>query len=465
MTEDVSAAAEKGAAREATTPGTVANTLLLQLQLGDPVGAGTSGVVSPLVSAIDGGTYVVKEVPFTAESETHVLREVKFHRLCSACCPGVVRYVFATTSGVKEGEERKMHVVMEACIGEVWELVTQGDGRRPSLPPTPSSFSRQGSQTLNGLERRPSASRPPMVGEGVLSWPGGSPEAALATAPMQMGRPTRAERWMWTQMLTDAVQKMHSIGFMHRDINPWNVLVAADVQKGCRCIRLADFGLGAELPFPDATLEGMESPDFTPLDASAIGSLYSAPELGDKYGFPVDVFSAGMTLIAIWFSAGLGGNGPTITNCEDRLISAVEGVKEAVKAGNAPPEDTLAELEMLGESEKALRGMILRMVAPNAPDRPTAAEVALFCDKHARMFADKSAADTSVVPRLLKALQSIDEQGSGVVPTEQLSSVVQRLSSLNPAADVEALFRASGALREDGATIKYGDFLRWLFRS
>ena len=45
-------------------------------------------------------------------------------------------------------------------------------------------------------------------------------------------------------------------------------------------------------------LRGWYAEGFAPLDSSAIGSLYSAPELGseDGYSLEVDIFSAGIIL-------------------------------------------------------------------------------------------------------------------------------------------------------------------------
>ena len=53
------------------------------------------------------------------------------------------------------------------------------------------------------------------------------------------------------------------------------------MRHGLWHLRLADFGSAVELRGP---LEGLEAPAAAPLDDSALNSLYSAPELGVRYG-------------------------------------------------------------------------------------------------------------------------------------------------------------------------------------
>ena len=52
----------------------------------------------------------------------------------------------------------------------------------------------------------------------------------------------------------------------------------------------------------------MNADGYAPLDESAIGSLYSAPELGSEGGYEgkeVDVYSTGMTIFAIYHAVVL----------------------------------------------------------------------------------------------------------------------------------------------------------------
>lgn len=87
-------------------------------------------------------------------------------------------------------------------------------------------------------------------------------------------------------------------------------------------LKIGDFGLALELP-AEGGLVGPEHPGACPLDVSAIGSLYSAPELGSEGGYDqrVDNFSMGMTLFAIF------------AECHDQeqLTAEVEALKNSAK--------------------------------------------------------------------------------------------------------------------------------------
>ncbi|CAK9080270.1 unnamed protein product [Durusdinium trenchii] len=107
------------------------------------------------------------------------------------------------------------------------------------------------------------------------------------------------ERHTWSAQLCAAVCHCHSLGVLHRDINPWNALLIQE--SGTWNLRLGDFGLAVPC---SGDLQGIEAPGVAPLDASALTSLYSAPELGKRYGYPADVFSLGMTLLALWTERG-----------------------------------------------------------------------------------------------------------------------------------------------------------------
>jgi serine/threonine protein kinase len=80
---------------------------------------------------------------------------------------------------------------------------------------------------------------------------------------------------MW--QLTDAVQFLHSVSVMHRDLKPTNCLVFGKITKLC------DFGLAKNV--------GPESPDSNTLDVGT--EYYRAPEVKTKYSFSADVFSLG----------------------------------------------------------------------------------------------------------------------------------------------------------------------------
>lgn len=94
----------------------------------------------------------------------------------------------------------------------------------------------------------------------------------------------------WMEQLMCAVRYLHSMGVLHRDIKPGNILVHRDTES-TRRLALADFGSSVILYREDQTLE----PDVCTFP-------YASPEMlrGDKYGAPADVWSVGVTMADIF---------------------------------------------------------------------------------------------------------------------------------------------------------------------
>ena len=103
---------------------------------------------------------------------------------------------------------------------------------------------------------------------------------AVAGAPQSP--PTTAECHAWSRSLLDALQAVHDQRVIHRDLSPWNVFVSRG-PDGLRQLRLGDFGMAAQLP-DGKQLSGLEQDGCPPLDDSALGSPFSAPELGATEG-------------------------------------------------------------------------------------------------------------------------------------------------------------------------------------
>lgn len=180
---------------------------------------------------------------------------------------------------------------------------------------------------------------------------------------------TARRRLDWGRTLLQAVECLHAHGVAHRDISPWNCFLS-----GHR-LKLGDFGLACRCPpsgSPSALggLFGMVSDGCAPLDESAVGSLYSAPELGSDAGYEakeVDVYSAGMTLFALWHgvvcAAAVAAGNAVPLDGEEELTSCVERLKG---------DGTLPDVwKRVGGSMGAL---VLRMVNHEPQARPSAGE-------------------------------------------------------------------------------------------
>lgn len=360
-----------------------ANPANLTLYLGPSIGQGTSGIVYPIVSSADGKhslkrdmlihrtlhddrsvpdfdcptsvaamRYVAKEVKLDENTRSSILKEVYLHKTCSKNCSGVVQYLF---SGEAHGENPTLIVVMGACKGELWDVLC---AYRQDVFRSVSKGS-----VKPGLERQASGVSTSSCGSG--------------SSKITSYLPSEGERLSWTQCLCETVLHCHELGVIHRDLNPWNVLIAAERNTDAsRRICLADFGLAVRLPSPLAELSGLESEDAVALDASALGSLYSAPELGVQYGLPADVFSLGMVLLAIWSTVDVSM--PDGGQCEDALVTCTEGVKQAAMDGVDAPHDVLKSIKEGRDS--GLRALIMRMVSARPQERPTAAEACKFVE-------------------------------------------------------------------------------------
>ncbi|CAE7280085.1 Cyclin-dependent kinase 1 [Symbiodinium microadriaticum] len=270
-------------------------TLKLELPLGDAIGEGTSGVVSPVLHSADGGRYAAKRLKCTSPKEALDL-EVRLLRLCSAECSDIVRYAFACETATD------YVLIFEACDVDLWDALT-------------GAWSR--------------------------------------------GKASSMERRAWSMQLCRAVSHCHRLRVLHRDVNPWNVLLVLEGSDSSSA-RLGDFGLAVRMD--SLELRGWETPGAAPLDDSAIGSLYSSPELGDVYGFPADVFSLGMTLLAIWASADLG---------EEELITLVEGAKQAACSASSS-----SHVGSLGKGLPwGLCSVLADALAHQAAARPSAASL------------------------------------------------------------------------------------------
>ena len=212
--------------------------IMCELQCAEFLGAGTSGSVHGLGPSLDGKRYAVKQV--TCPEETGVpspgqLAECRLH----ASLPqhnALLGYRFSWV------HSQKLYILLERVDSELWDALE-----------------------------------------------GGESSAAVDAA----------ERTEWARQLLSAVACLHAHGVAHRDISPWNCFLVNgsttkdDTSTGesasvaappRRELKLGDFGLAVRVPPTGSPaslggLFGMETDGCAPLDESAIGSLYSAPEV------------------------------------------------------------------------------------------------------------------------------------------------------------------------------------------
>jgi serine/threonine protein kinase len=233
--------------------------LVCPVELGSYLGSGMSGSAYEVKGAIDGCRYALKRVELQSE-ESVARARIETRLHAPLVSASIVRYAFCWEEEATEGGGFVLNIILERCDGELWAaLISRGEHEQPSAD----------------------------------------------------------DRLRWSVQLLNALHHLHVHGVAHRDLSPWNVWLSA------RCIKVGDFGLAVPLRAGE-TLSGLSCAEGAELDDSALGSIYSAPELGGQaYDRSVDVFSAGMVLLAIWH----GGCASQRAGDEDALVQLVEGAK------------------------------------------------------------------------------------------------------------------------------------------
>lgn len=145
--------------------------------------------------------------------------------------------------------------------------------------------------------------------------------------------------------LLSALQHLHSLGFVHLDLKPANVLITDSGR-----LKLADFGLLFELKKKSTgSLEGKGKDDIQEGDPR-----YMAPELlRGEYGPAADVFSLGVSILEL--------------ACNMEVPNGGEGWQQ-LRQGCLPSEFTSG---LSAELQAVLR----MMLAPEPSERPTVSEL------------------------------------------------------------------------------------------
>jgi serine/threonine-protein kinase len=177
----------------------------------------------------------------------------------------------------------------------------------------------------------------------------------------------------------------HSLGLVHRDIKPGNLLITSD-----RTVKITDFGIA-------------RAADALPLTASGsvVGTaLYISPEqaVGEPAGPSSDLYSLGVVAYTC-----LAGTPPF--RAGNPLATALAHVRDpvpALPASACPP----------------LRELVLNLLAKNPSDRPRdASEVAAV----ARSASTRTVASEAAPPRMAASLSAPPSSTGGIQPTTRIS--------------------------------------------
>jgi membrane-associated tyrosine- and threonine-specific cdc2-inhibitory kinase len=172
------------------------------------------------------------------------------------------------------------------------------------------------------------------------------------------------EVFLWTVLnqIANGLEHIHRHGVLHMDIKPVNILVGRD-----HYLKLADFGQAIEINREDQQLDGCEG-----------DSQYMAPELMKNNAIPTeaaDVFSLGLLMCEIVMERRLPSEGPEWHD---------------LRKGRA-------RKYILGRVGRSLEKLILRMLDPNPPGRPSAAQIGAICLKNLkRTTSEQKRRDSSV---------------------------------------------------------------------
>ncbi len=185
-----------------------------------------------------------------------------------------------------------------------------------------------------------------------LADPGGQPLSALATASMPLG-----QRLTIALRAAEAVGELHRHGLLHRDLRPFNLMVADD-----RTVRLTGFGRACALSAVSPSgASGGSGPSGGPGPEFPGQIAYMAPEQTGRMNRPVDrrsdLYALGVTLYEL-FTGALPFN----------AREPMEWIHAHLARPPIPPEIQRPDLPPL------LSDILLRLLAKTAEDRYQTAE-------------------------------------------------------------------------------------------
>jgi non-specific serine/threonine protein kinase len=291
---------------------------------------------------------------------------------------------------------------------------------------------------------------------------GGVNLAEWAQAEGSLNSMSRDERLAIVLQIVDAVSAAHSVGVLHKDLKPENVLVRAGVD-GAWQVSVIDFGSGKLLE-PDRLEElRITRMGFTPAEGIAVDSnagtpLYLAPELIDGKAPTVqsDVYALGMLLYQVLvpdlrkpLAPGWEDDIGDPVLCED-IAAATQGKWSLRLAGAAELADRLRRLPERRLALEQTRATRERMeLAERALDRARArlpwlltailtlavgALVSLWLyrgEKAARLRSEHEVARADAINRFLNddLLAAADPSGPGGSHNPPMREVLERAAA------------------------------------
>lgn len=170
--------------------------------------------------------------------------------------------------------------------------------------------------------------------------------------------------------IAKALHEAHRAGICHRDLKPSNIMTSADPSMGS--IKLTDFGIAklAEAEIA-AEMELFTEDESTLLTSNTLlGAVpYMAPECWDdwkKAGMPMDVWALGCVIYHLLAGVPPFGTGRMAIMNVAKYQAGSYSVSKPAWFGTHP--DT-------GELESNIWDIILKCIAVNPDDRPTAEDI------------------------------------------------------------------------------------------